>query len=80
MPTPSLTPYISWTMCPNQSIIASFTGRGQGAPTWIVGLASSFGPVVSVFVAVAIWRERLRPNQWLGLVGLGAGLVAVALP
>jgi drug/metabolite transporter (DMT)-like permease len=52
----------------------------EGAPTWIVGLASSFGPVVSVFVAVALWRERLRPNQWIGLAGLAAGLVAVALP
>jgi drug/metabolite transporter (DMT)-like permease len=52
----------------------------EAAPTWIVGLASSFGPVVSVFVAVALWRERLRPNQWLGLAGLGAGLIAVALP
>lgn len=63
--------------------IAGFVAFAVGleaAPTWIVGLASSFGPVVSVFVAVAIWRERLRPNQWLGLVGLGAGLVAVALP
>ena len=52
----------------------------EQAPTWIVGLASSFGPVVSVFVAVLLWGERLRPNQWLGLVGIGAGLVAVALP
>jgi drug/metabolite transporter (DMT)-like permease len=50
------------------------------APTWIVGLASSFGPVVSVVVAVALWGERLRPNQWLGMAGLAAGLVAVALP
>lgn len=52
----------------------------ETAPTWIVGLASSFGPVVTVFVAVALWRERLRPSQWLGLAGLGAGLIAVALP
>ena len=52
----------------------------ESAPTWIVGLASSFGPVVSVFVAVALWRERLETNQWLGLAGLAAGLVAVALP
>jgi drug/metabolite transporter (DMT)-like permease len=52
----------------------------EQAPTWIVGLASSFGPVVSVLVAVLLWGERLRPNQWLGLVGIGAGLVAVALP
>jgi drug/metabolite transporter (DMT)-like permease len=50
------------------------------APTWIVGLASSFGPVVAVIVAVALWGERLRPTQWVGLAGIVAGLVAVALP
>jgi drug/metabolite transporter (DMT)-like permease len=33
-----------------------------------------------VLVAVLVWGERLRPNQWLGLVGIAAGLVAVALP
>jgi DME family drug/metabolite transporter len=50
------------------------------APTWIVGLASSFGPAVAVIVAVTVWGERLRPSQWVGLVGIAAGLVAVALP
>jgi drug/metabolite transporter (DMT)-like permease len=50
------------------------------APTWIVGLASSFGPAVAVIVAVALWGERLRASQWLGLAGIAAGLVAVALP
>ena len=52
----------------------------EQAPTWIVGLASSFGPVVAVLVAVVGWGERLRPSQWLGLAGIAAGLVAVALP
>ena len=42
------------------------------APTWIVGLASSFGPAVAVIVAVALWGERLRPSQWLGLAGIAA--------
>ncbi len=63
--------------------IAGFVAFAIGlerAPAWIVGLASSFGPVVSVVVAVLLWRERLQPSQWLGLVGIGAGLVAVALP
>jgi drug/metabolite transporter (DMT)-like permease len=50
------------------------------APTWIVGLASSFGPAVAVIVAVTLWGERLRASQWVGLVGIVAGLVAVALP
>jgi len=52
----------------------------EQAPTWIVGLASSFGPVVTVLVAVVLWGERLRPNQWLGLSGIALGLIAVALP
>jgi len=50
------------------------------APTWIVGLASSFGPAVAVIVAVTIWGERLQASQWVGLAGIAAGLVAVALP
>ena len=50
------------------------------APTWIVGLASSFGPAVAVVVAVTIWGERLQASQWVGLAGIAAGLVAVALP
>lgn len=52
----------------------------EQAPAWILGLASSFGPVVSVIVAVLLWGERLQPSQWLGLVGIGLGLAAVALP
>ncbi len=50
------------------------------APTWIVGLASSFGPAVAVLVAVLLWGERLRRMQWVGLAGIALGLGAVALP
>jgi drug/metabolite transporter (DMT)-like permease len=52
----------------------------ERAPTWLVGLASSFGPAVTILVAVAFLGERLRRIQWIGLVGVGAGLVAIALP
>ena len=52
----------------------------EAAPAWIVGLASSFGPVVSVIVAIVLWREKLQASQWVGLGGIGLGLVAVALP
>lgn len=52
----------------------------EQAPAWIVGLASSFGPVVSVVVAVLLWGERLQRSQWLGLAGIAAGLGAVAIP
>ena len=63
--------------------IAGFVAFAVGleqAPAWILGLASSFGPVVSVVVAVMLWGERLQPSQWFGLVGIALGLAAVALP
>ena len=49
------------------------------APTWLVGLASSFGPVIAV--AYGVWRlgERPRATQWLGLALLGVGVVVLAL-
>jgi drug/metabolite transporter (DMT)-like permease len=52
----------------------------ESAPTWLVGLASSFGPAVTILAAVALLGERLRPVQWVGLAGIGVGLVAIALP
>lgn len=63
--------------------LAGFISYAVGlevAETWIVGLASSFGPIVAVLVGLAGLGERLRPSQWLGLALVGAGLVAVALP
>jgi drug/metabolite transporter (DMT)-like permease len=52
----------------------------EQAPTWLVGLASSFGPAVTILAAVVLLGERLRPIQWVGLAGIGVGLVAIALP
>jgi drug/metabolite transporter (DMT)-like permease len=52
----------------------------SNAPTWMVGLASSFGPAVTILAAVAFLGERLKPIQWLGLVGVAAGMVAIGLP
>jgi DME family drug/metabolite transporter len=49
------------------------------AETWLVGLASSFGPVVAIAVAVAVLHERLRPIQWIGLALLGTGMLVIAL-
>jgi drug/metabolite transporter (DMT)-like permease len=47
--------------------------------TWLVGLASSFGPAIAVLVAVAFLGERVRPSQWTGLAMLAGGLVVLAL-
>jgi drug/metabolite transporter (DMT)-like permease len=47
--------------------------------TWLVGLASSFGPAIAVLIAVGFLGERLRPSQWLGLAMLAMGLVVLAV-
>jgi drug/metabolite transporter (DMT)-like permease len=46
---------------------------------WLVGLASSFGPVVAVLVAVVFLGERPRRVQWLGMIGIVAGIVLIGL-
>jgi drug/metabolite transporter (DMT)-like permease len=60
--------------------LASFSYGLENAETWLVGLASSFGPAVTIVVAVALLGERLRPVQWLGLGGILVGMIAIALP
>jgi drug/metabolite transporter (DMT)-like permease len=49
------------------------------APVWLVGLASSFGPVIVVMYAVGRLGERLGRTQWLGLALIGAGVVVLAV-
>ena len=60
--------------------LMSFSYGLENAETWLVGLASSFGPAVTIVVAVALLGERLRPVQWVGIGGILVGMVAIALP
>jgi drug/metabolite transporter (DMT)-like permease len=60
--------------------LISFAIGLDSAPTWMVGLASSFGPAVTIMVAVAVLGERLKPIQWLGLAAVVAGMIAIGLP
>ena len=60
--------------------LLSFSYGLQHAETWLVGLASSFGPAVTIVVAVAFLGERLKPIQWVGLAGVLAGMIAIGLP
>jgi drug/metabolite transporter (DMT)-like permease len=60
--------------------LMSFAYGLEVAVTWLVGLASSFGPAVTIVVAVAFLGERLKPVQWLGLVGVLVGMIAIGLP
>ena len=60
-------------------LVAFATGL-ESAPTWMVGLAASLGPAVTIIIAVAFLGERLRPVQWFGLAGILTGMVCIAIP
>lgn len=60
--------------------LMSFAYGLEVAETWLVGLASSFGPAVTIVVAVAFLGERLKPIQWVGLAGVLLGMIAIGLP
>src|SRR5687768_5682026 len=60
--------------------LLSFAYGLEVAETWLVGLASSFGPAVTIIVAVAFLGERLKPIQWVGLAGVLVGMIAIGLP
>ena len=62
--------------------IVAFTVYAVGlevAPTWLVGLASSFGPVLVVVYAVGRLGERPHATQWMGLALLGGGVIVLAV-
>jgi drug/metabolite transporter (DMT)-like permease len=60
--------------------LVAFAVGLETAPTWMVGLAASFGPAVTIMVAVAFLGERLRAVQWFGLLGILTGMVCIAVP
>jgi transporter family protein len=60
--------------------LLSFAYGLEVAETWLVGLASSFGPAVTIVVAVAFLGERLKSIQWVGLAGVLTGMIAIGLP
>jgi drug/metabolite transporter (DMT)-like permease len=51
----------------------------QVSETWLVGITSSFGPVVAVVFGVLMFDERPRRIQWLGLVFVAASVFLIAL-
>jgi drug/metabolite transporter (DMT)-like permease len=54
--------------------VMAFTRGLQASSAWIVALAASMSPTIVVLGATLIFRERLRPSQWIGV-----GLVATSL-
>jgi drug/metabolite transporter (DMT)-like permease len=60
--------------------LLSFAYGLEHAETWLVGLASSFGPAVTIVVAVLFMGERLRSVQWAGLAAVLSGVVLIGIP
>jgi drug/metabolite transporter (DMT)-like permease len=62
--------------------ILGFVGFAIGlevAPAWLVGLASSFGPVLALAWAVVSLGERPQRSQWVGLGGILVGVIVLAV-
>jgi drug/metabolite transporter (DMT)-like permease len=49
------------------------------APTWLIGITSSFGPVIAVAAGILLFAERPRPVQWLGLALVAGSVFFIAL-
>lgn len=45
------------------------------APAWLLGLVSQSGRLAAAFVATAVFREKLRQVQWIGIALVAVGLV-----
>ena len=86
---PLMIPWLGWSkvaviavICSGLFDVTGFIAFSIGlevAPTWLIGLASSFGPVLVVVWAVVHLGERPRPNQWVGLAVLATGVAVLAL-
>ena len=80
VPSPRVTATVMLAGVLDVAGLAVFAFGLSTAPTWLVGLASSFGPAVTILIAVAFLGERLKPIQWFGLCGVAVGMVASANP
>lgn len=48
------------------AVACFFAGLAAG-PTWLVGLTSSFAPLIVIGAGLWLFRERPRPLQWAGI-------------
>lgn len=53
--------------------VSLFLAGLQVGPTWLVGLTSSFAPLVGIVGGVTLFRERPSRTQWLGIGLVVAG-------
>jgi drug/metabolite transporter (DMT)-like permease len=47
---------------------------------WLVGITGSFAPIISMAFGVVVLRERLRPNQWLGVAIVFSSIILIGAP
>lgn len=60
----------------------SFVAFANGvlvAPAWLIGLVSQSGRVITVVAGLYLFKERLRPGQWWGIVLVVLGLLMAVL-
>jgi drug/metabolite transporter (DMT)-like permease len=60
------------------AVACFFAGIAIG-PTWLVGLTSSFGPLVVVAAGLALFRERPAPVQWAGVAMVLASAIVLSV-
>jgi len=73
---------LAWIVIAGGCDVAAFVAYAIGlgvAPAWLVGLASSFGPVLAVGYAVGWLGERPQRSQWVGLALIAAGVLVLAV-
>jgi drug/metabolite transporter (DMT)-like permease len=59
--------------------VSSFFAGVAVGPTWLVGLTSSFGPLVVVAGGLLLFHERPRPVQWAGVTMVLVSALALAV-
>jgi drug/metabolite transporter (DMT)-like permease len=59
--------------------LACFYAGLEIGPTWLVGLASSFGPLIVVSGGVLFLGERPRRAQWAGVTMILASVIVLAV-
>ena len=73
---------VALVMLAGMGDIAGFLAFGVGldiGPVWLVGLVSSFGPVLAIVYGLVWLHERLHLTQWIGMLLIGVSLVLLAV-
>jgi drug/metabolite transporter (DMT)-like permease len=59
--------------------VMAFTRGLQASSAWIVALAASMSPTIVVLGATLVFREKLRPTQWIGVALVATSVVLLGV-